>query len=58
MAHLLLTVSLEELGLKIPSTSSYSQGDTLHLRMELAEKLLEVVVEECGEPTVIENLMN
>ena len=56
VAFLLITVSLEELGLKMPSTSSYSLGATLRLRIELAEKLLEVAVEESREPNVINGI--
>ena len=56
VAHLLLTVSLEELGLKMPSTSSYSPDETLHLRMELSEKLLELAIEECREPNDIDGI--
>ena len=56
VAHLIITVSLEELGLKMPSTSSYSVGATLRLRMELAEKLLEVAIEEAREPNVINGI--
>ena len=40
----------------MPSTSSYSVGATLRLRMELAEKLLEVAIEEAREPNVINGI--
>ena len=56
VAHLIITVSLSELGLKMPSTSSYSVGATPRLRMELAEKLLEVAIEEAREPNVINGI--
>ena len=40
----------------MPSTSSYSVGATPRLRMELAEKLLEVAIEEAREPNVINGI--
>ena len=55
VTHLLMTVSFDELGLKMPSTSSYTVDATLRLRMELAEKLLEVAVKECREPNHLIN---
>ena len=40
----------------MPSTSSYSPDETLHLRMELSEKLLELAIEECREPNDIDGI--